>query len=131
MLTISFILLYFQIENPVPQLQKRVEALEAVSKNDIESQLSDLSWYALRHTADFDTYTALSKAEQIAHDARSQQHAKSIFLDVATQTLRSLLQVWCFEVWSLLRFGPLVSAPGSDIVLVYVLCKTAARIPIP
>ena len=96
MLTISFILLYFQTGSPVPQLQKRVEALEAVSKNDIESQLSDLSLYALRHTADFDTYTALSKAEQIAHDARSQQHAKSIFLDVATQTLRSLLQVWCF-----------------------------------
>jgi hypothetical protein len=72
-------------------LQQRVAALEAVNKPDIESRLASLSSYALRHTVDFDKYTALAMAEDLGRFAHLHQHDKAAFLDVATQTLRSYL----------------------------------------
>ncbi|CAB4035929.1 LIGHT-DEPENDENT SHORT HYPOCOTYLS 6 [Paramuricea clavata] len=57
----------------------------------IKSRLAGLSCYALRHTVDFDKYTALSMAEDIGRLARLHQHDKAAFLDVATHTLHSYL----------------------------------------
>ena len=75
------------------QLRRRVETLESQQKaSDTDAQIVRLSSYGLRHATDFDKYSALSKAESLASDAKQHNHPKASLLAVASQTLRGHLQ---------------------------------------
>ena len=50
----SHFIQFLLLQNDIPLLLQRIQALEALNSRDVDARLADLSFYALRATNDFD-----------------------------------------------------------------------------